>query len=254
MSDDINQDARAAAVWRFSLAEYGRGLRDGKLTAEATLRSLLARIRDHAALDAFTFVDADAAIAAARGVDELLAGRTDLGPLMGVPIAVKDLYAVEGMPLTAGSRVDVSDVAPAEGTMVRALKRAGADHPRQDAYDGIRLRHLQPLAPDAAQSLRRARASHAGRILRRLGGRTGRGTLRDRLWLRTPADRCASRRPFAASPASRQGRAAADGRRVSALAHVRQSRLVRARRRRPRRSCGRCCRATTCRRRDRSIA
>ncbi|MGE5171028.1 MAG: amidase [Rudaea sp.] len=126
MDDDVSQDARAATIGRVSLAEYGRRLRDGHVTAEATLRRLLARIHDHASLDAYTFVDADAAVATARGVDALLAGRTDLGPLMGVPVAVKDLYAVEGMPLTAGSRVDVADLAPAEGTIVRALKRAGA--------------------------------------------------------------------------------------------------------------------------------
>src|SRR5512142_629469 len=126
MDDSRKDDARAAAVWRASLAQYGRGLREGGFTAEATVRGLLARIREHATLDAFTFVDADAAIAAARGVDALLAARTDLGPLMGVPVAVKDLYAANGMPLTAGSRVDVSDLAPSEGTIVRALKRAGA--------------------------------------------------------------------------------------------------------------------------------
>ena len=38
----------------------------------------------------------------------MLASGTDLGPLMGVPVAIKDLFAVNGMPTTAGSRVDVS--------------------------------------------------------------------------------------------------------------------------------------------------
>src|SRR5690606_4521587 len=50
----------------------------------------------------------------------------DLGPLMGLPISVKDLLVVEGMPTTAGSRVDLSDiVGTEEGPFVQALKRAG---------------------------------------------------------------------------------------------------------------------------------
>ena len=110
-----------------SLTEYGNRLRSGGLTAEATVRGFLDRIaEENGVLDAFTFVDADGALAAARGVDLLVAARTDLGPLMGVPIALKDLYAATGLPLTAGSRVDVADRVPQEGAIVGALKRAGA--------------------------------------------------------------------------------------------------------------------------------
>jgi aspartyl-tRNA(Asn)/glutamyl-tRNA(Gln) amidotransferase subunit A len=120
-------DRGGAPLHRISLAAYGAGLRDGTWSAEATTRHLLERIAAaNATLDAFTFVDADAALAAARAVDAHVAARTDLGPLMGVPVALKDLYAARGLPLTAGSRVDVSDCTPDEGTIVRRLKRAGA--------------------------------------------------------------------------------------------------------------------------------
>ena len=119
--------APAADVATLSLARYGDGLRAGAFGARATVEHLLATIeRVNPTLDAFTHVDADRARAAADGVDALLAARVDLGPLMGVPIALKDLYAVDGMPLTAGSRVDVRDCAPAEGSIVRALLRGGA--------------------------------------------------------------------------------------------------------------------------------
>ena len=119
--------ARAARIDRISLADYASGLRDGTHAAEATVAHLLDRIRDaNPALDAFTYVDAEGAIAAARAADAHLAARTDLGPLMGVPIALKDLYAATGLPMSAGSRVDVADRTPAEGSLVRALKRAGA--------------------------------------------------------------------------------------------------------------------------------
>ena len=108
------------------LAGFAARLRAGATTAEQVARDYLARI---AALDprlgAYEFVAAYQALEAARAVDrELKAGR-DRGPLMGAPIAIKDLLAVDGMPTTAGSRIDVSDVIGAEGSFVKALKNAG---------------------------------------------------------------------------------------------------------------------------------
>jgi aspartyl-tRNA(Asn)/glutamyl-tRNA(Gln) amidotransferase subunit A len=175
VDDNVRQDARAAAVWRVSLADYGRSLREGRISAEATLRALLARIHEHAVLDAFTFVDAEAAVAAARGVDGLLAGRTDLGALMGVPVAVKDLYAVEGMPLTAGSRVDVADLAPAEGTIVRALKRAGAivvgkTRTTEFAFGTFNPSHPTPRNPCDARVHRMPGGSSAGSAVAQAAG------------------------------------------------------------------------------------
>jgi len=119
--------AGAAPLDGTPVADYAAGLRDGTYSAEATTRSALARIdAANEALDAFTFVDAEGALAAARAADAHLLARTDLGPLTGVPVALKDLYAAAGMPMTAGSRIDIADRVPAEGTLVRALKRAGA--------------------------------------------------------------------------------------------------------------------------------
>jgi aspartyl-tRNA(Asn)/glutamyl-tRNA(Gln) amidotransferase subunit A len=120
-------DARAAPLDRLSLAAYGAGLRDGTWSAAATVRHLLERVATaNATLDAFTFIDVQRAIAAADAVDAHIAAGTDLGPLMGVPVALKDLYAADGMPMTAGSRVDVADRLPQEGPIVRGLKRGGA--------------------------------------------------------------------------------------------------------------------------------
>lgn len=53
-------------------------------------------------LGAYAHVAAEPALAAARALDRLLAAGTDLGPLMGVPVAIKDPLAVEGTPTTAG--------------------------------------------------------------------------------------------------------------------------------------------------------
>ena len=108
------------------IAGYGRRLRQGAITAEAATTAYLERI---AALDgklgAYQHVAAESALASARALDRLLAAGTDLGPLMGVPVAIKDIIAVDGMPVTAGSKLDVADLIGPEGPFVQALRRAG---------------------------------------------------------------------------------------------------------------------------------
>src|SRR3546814_9251760 len=59
---------------------------------------------------------------AARAVDELLAAGTDLGPLMGVPIAVKDIIAVEGLPTSNGSKLPSEHLTGPEGPLVGQLR------------------------------------------------------------------------------------------------------------------------------------
>ena len=109
-----------------SVEEFARRLRRGELTIEATVRGYLARID---ALDprlgAFEFVAADSALKSASALDRLLAAGCDLGPLMGVPIGIKDLFAVNGMPVTAGSQMDIADLVGAEGSFVKLLRKAG---------------------------------------------------------------------------------------------------------------------------------
>jgi aspartyl-tRNA(Asn)/glutamyl-tRNA(Gln) amidotransferase subunit A len=111
---------------KLTLAEYATRLRRSELSAERVTSALLARIEAvNPKLGAFTFVARESALATARALDALLRSGTDLGPLMGVPVAVKDLYFVEGMPLAAGSKLDVSDIVRREGTLIRALRRSG---------------------------------------------------------------------------------------------------------------------------------
>ena len=108
------------------IAAFAARLRRGEITAEAAASAYLERIETlEPRLKAFEHVAAEKALATARSLDRLLAAGTDLGPLMGVPVAIKDLYAVEGMPTTAGSNVDVTDIIGAEGSFVRRLKQAG---------------------------------------------------------------------------------------------------------------------------------
>jgi len=109
-----------------SIRRFAADLRKGAVTSEAATRAYLDRI---ATLDlkiqAFRSVDAEGAIAAARRIDALLAQGKDLGPLMGLPIAVKEIFAIEGLPYGAGSDLDLSDITPAQGPFVSRLRDAG---------------------------------------------------------------------------------------------------------------------------------
>ncbi len=108
------------------IAAFGRRLRRGDMTAESATRAYLERIALlDGKLQAYEHVFTEEALAAARSVDALLAAGTDLGPLMGVAVGVKDIIAVAGAPTHAGSVIDVTDRTGEEGSFVQRLRRAG---------------------------------------------------------------------------------------------------------------------------------
>jgi aspartyl-tRNA(Asn)/glutamyl-tRNA(Gln) amidotransferase subunit A len=138
---------------RISLADHAQRLRNGQLTAHGTTRELLARI-DAAdrKLHAYTHVDRERALARAAALDQLLAAGIDLGPLMGVPIAVKDLFSVDGMPTTAGSEVDIADLVAPQGRFIDRLQRAGCvilgkTDTTEFALGGFNLKRPPPWNP-----------------------------------------------------------------------------------------------------------
>jgi aspartyl-tRNA(Asn)/glutamyl-tRNA(Gln) amidotransferase subunit A len=77
-------------------------------------------------LNAFVTVTAEVARAQAREAgDEIAAGRYR-GPLHGIPVAVKDLFATKGIRTTAGSRILAEWIPEEDATVVRKLREAGA--------------------------------------------------------------------------------------------------------------------------------
>ncbi|WUR61171.1 Asp-tRNA(Asn)/Glu-tRNA(Gln) amidotransferase subunit GatA [Micromonospora chokoriensis] len=74
---------------------------------------------------AFLHVDTDGALAAARAVDERRAAGEELGPLAGVPVAVKDVLATRGIPTTVGSKILEGWRPPYDATIVQRLRDAG---------------------------------------------------------------------------------------------------------------------------------
>jgi aspartyl-tRNA(Asn)/glutamyl-tRNA(Gln) amidotransferase subunit A len=101
-------------------------LRTGAVSANALLDLYLQRIRNHdAKLHAFVAVyESDARIAAEAADRSLRAGQR-LGPLHGIPIALKDLLEIEGRVTTGGSLYWRERVSPVTATVVRRLAAAG---------------------------------------------------------------------------------------------------------------------------------
>ena len=91
------------------------------------LTSLLARI---AALDpvlhSFVRLDADAAMAQARAAEAEIAAGRRRGPLHGIPVGIKDIIDVAGLPTTCHSRVRLDHVATADAACVARLRAGGA--------------------------------------------------------------------------------------------------------------------------------
>ncbi|HEX6754905.1 MAG TPA: Asp-tRNA(Asn)/Glu-tRNA(Gln) amidotransferase subunit GatA [Mycobacteriales bacterium] len=76
-------------------------------------------------LHAYLHVEAEGALAAADAVDRALARGERIGPLAGVPLALKDVIVTEGVPTTAGSRILEGWVPPYDATVTERLRAAG---------------------------------------------------------------------------------------------------------------------------------
>ncbi|MFB7507866.1 amidase [Streptomyces broussonetiae] len=107
------------------LAESRRALAEGEVSSVALVERALARIEaTQPTLNAFRIVRAEAALAEAAAADRELAAGVR-GPLLGVPVAVKDDMDVAGEPTAFGCRGDFPPVAE-DGEAVRRLRAAGA--------------------------------------------------------------------------------------------------------------------------------
>ncbi|MEQ1899417.1 MAG: amidase [Devosia sp.] len=111
----------------FSIVEAGRRLRDGTLTSLALTRAVLARIAERDAhYLSFYVVMSERALDAARRADAELAAGKDRGPLHGIPVGIKDMIDVAGVPTTAGSLSRRDNVPTANATLVDRLIEGGA--------------------------------------------------------------------------------------------------------------------------------
>ncbi len=110
-----------------TIAGAAERLRRRELRATDLLRACLDRIAaTDARLHAFLTVTADEAAAQAEASDRRLGRGEPLSPLDGIPLALKDVLATEGVRTTAGSRILESFVPPFDATVVARLRSRGA--------------------------------------------------------------------------------------------------------------------------------
>src|SRR3984957_10065476 len=111
-----------------SAAQIARAVAGREMSALGVTDAALARIAKHdPILNSFTDVTADRARARARAVDSAVAAGQNVGPLAGVPFAVKNLFDVQGLPTRAGSKIN-RDLKPSsrDATLIERLEAAGA--------------------------------------------------------------------------------------------------------------------------------
>lgn len=91
------------------------------------LSALLDRIGKHdPRINAFIRLDAEAAMEAARAAELEIARGRIRGPLHGIPVGIKDIIDVAGLPTTAHSKILVDNVAKADAAVIAKLRQAGA--------------------------------------------------------------------------------------------------------------------------------
>ena len=111
---------------RLPATEIAAVVARGDVSAVEVTRAHLDRIAEvDGKVAAFLHVDADGALAAAKTVDEKRYAGNPLGPLAGVPVAVKDVLTTKGVPTTCGSRILEGWHPPYDATVVRKVRRAG---------------------------------------------------------------------------------------------------------------------------------
>lgn len=107
-------------------AELGRKIASQELSSVEVTKAFLARIDEvNDKINAFLFVDHEGALAQAQAVDEKIAAGEKLGPLAGVPLAVKDLFCQKGIPTTASSKILEGWLPPYNATIVERCLAAG---------------------------------------------------------------------------------------------------------------------------------
>ncbi|MFZ1401130.1 MAG: Asp-tRNA(Asn)/Glu-tRNA(Gln) amidotransferase subunit GatA [Candidatus Promineifilaceae bacterium] len=113
-------------ISKLSLVELRAMLRRGDLSSVAATEAMLDRIVavDNDLQSYLTLTD-ELALEQAQAADTRLANG-DSTPLLGVPVAVKDIICTEGVPTTAGSKILEGFVPPYDAFVVQKLKAAGA--------------------------------------------------------------------------------------------------------------------------------
>ncbi|MEZ4498971.1 MAG: amidase [Thermomicrobiales bacterium] len=114
--------------WQLTLLEAASMLRARALSSVELLDSVLTRAAaTEPSVKAWVVIDSETARTVARACDQELARGETRGPLHGIPVGIKDIYDVEGLPTRCGSASrQHAPAASEDSAMVRALRESGA--------------------------------------------------------------------------------------------------------------------------------
>jgi aspartyl-tRNA(Asn)/glutamyl-tRNA(Gln) amidotransferase subunit A len=121
-------ETRASNFMWSTASDIAAAVAGGRSTASRVVEATLARIREYdPLLNSFTTVTEQRALERAQAIDNAHARGKRLGPLAGVPFAVKNLYDIAGLPTVAGSKIN-RDAPPAarDAALIERLEAAGA--------------------------------------------------------------------------------------------------------------------------------
>ncbi len=111
---------------QLTITEQIKKLKDKTFSSVELTQHYLARIKKYdSELNSFISVTEDAALEQAQSADQALAAG-DETPLLGIPIAHKDIFCTDGTPTTCGSKMLENFVPPYDATVVENYRRAGA--------------------------------------------------------------------------------------------------------------------------------
>ena len=126
-----------------SIADLASALRRGEFSAVELMTAALDRHgRFGERLQAYKLFDAESALESARAADQLLASDLHVPPLTGIPMSVKDLYGVDGLPTFAGTPRQLPEKWSRDAWLVARLRGAGAittgkTHMVEMAFGGV---------------------------------------------------------------------------------------------------------------------
>lgn len=115
-----------AAHW-LTATEIAQGYAEKTLSPTELVKALLHRIEAvQPKLHAFIHLDAEGAMDAAKAAEQDLSHGRSRGPLHGVPVGIKDIIDVAGLPTTGHSKILVGNIAKQDAVCVAKLRQAGA--------------------------------------------------------------------------------------------------------------------------------
>ena len=157
-----------------SATEAAALIRDGSLSPVDLVENALARIEEvNPTLNCFCFTYPAEAVEQAQAAERAIAAGDDVGPLHGVPIAIKDLTPTKGKTTTFGSHAYKDWVPDYDALVVQRLRDAGAimvgkTTTPEFAFSSLTDSPLWGHYPQSVES-----RLHAGRLVRRLCCRRG---------------------------------------------------------------------------------